>query len=190
MKKVLIINGHPDPNSYNYALHAAYQQGALSAGKQVKEIKLANLRFDPNLSNGYKVKQVLESDLVDAQESILWADHIVWIYPLWWGTMPGLLKSFLDRVLLPGFAFKYRQNSNLWDKLLAGRTSEVICTLDYPVWYFKWFLGEGGVKVMRKMVLDFCGLKTTKTTYFGPVRNSTEEQRGLWLKKVETIGRT
>lgn len=190
MKNILLINGHPDTTSYNYALHEAYRAGAEAAGYTVDELRLATLTFDLTLHAAYKDKQDLEPDLLLAQEKIRKADHIVWIFPVWWGTMPALLKGFTDRTLLPGFAFRYRRNSQLWDKLLAGKTTEIICTIDYPVWYFKWVLGSGGVKVMRKMVLDFCGLKTTRTTYIGPVRPSTAEQRAQWLKKANQLGRS
>ena len=47
---------------------------------------------------------------------------------------PALMKGFLDRVLLPGFAFKKREGSVWWDKYLTGKTARLICTLDQPGW--------------------------------------------------------
>lgn len=191
MKKILIINGHPNPDSFNYALHKAYKNGVLTKGEHsIDEINVAELYFNPNLSKGYSTGVTMEADLITAQEKIRAADHIVWIYPLWWGMMPAILKGFIDRVFVAGFAFKYHTNSSKWDKLLKGKTTEIICTLDYPVLIFKLFFGEGGVKVMRKMVLDFCGLKTTKTTYIGPIKPSKTEQRNAWLSKVELMGKS
>jgi len=187
MKKILVINGHPRAGSYNYAVQDAYIRGLAGRDVEVREIRLSELQFDLNLSEGYTSSQALEPDLVDAQARILWADHVVWIFPLWWGTMPAVLKGFLDRVLLPGYAFRYRPKTSLWDKLLKGRTSEIICTIDYPIWYFRLFLGGGGIRVMRKMVLEFCGFKVTRTTYLGPVRPSTLAQREEWLRKVERV---
>lgn len=187
--KILIINGHPNPDSFNYALHKAYKSGVLASNKHsIEEINVADLEFNLNLSKGYSTGITMESDLISAQAKIKSADHIVWIYPLWWGMMPAILKGFIDRVFVPGFAFKYHDNSSKWDKLLKGKTTEIICTLDYPVLIFKLFFGEGGVKVMRKMVLDFCGLKTTKTTYIGPIKPSKSEQRTQWLDKVKQLG--
>ena len=189
MKNILIINGHPNTESFNYALHKAYKKGLVTNGiHAIEEIKVAELDFNLNLSKGYSTGVIMESDLITAQEKIMKADHIVWIYPLWWGMMPAILKGFIDRVFVPGFAFKYHENSSKWDKLLKGKTTEVICTLDYPVFVFKLFFGEGGVKVMRKMVLDFCGLKTIKTTYIGQIKPSKLDQRRNWLKKVELMG--
>lgn len=191
MKNILIINGHPNTESFNYALHKAYKNGVLAKDKHnIDEINVAELEFNPNLSKGYSTGITMEADLIKAQEKIKNADHIVWIYPLWWGMMPAILKGFIDRVFVPGFAFKYHNNSSRWDKLLKGKTTEIICTLDYPVFIFKYFFGEGGVKVMRKMVLDFCGLKTTKTTYIGPIKPSSPEQRKVWLNKVELLGKS
>ncbi|MBI3138635.1 MAG: NAD(P)H-dependent oxidoreductase [Sphingobacteriales bacterium] len=190
MKKILIINGHPNTESYNYALQASFKKGLLSSGKHsLAEINVAELSFYPNLDKGYSTGMEMEPDLIDAQRKIKEADHIVWIFPLWWGTMPALLKGFIDRVFVPGFAFKYRSGSSLWDKLLKGKTTEIICTIDYPVFIFKLFFSEGGVKVMRKMVLGFCGLKTVRTTYIGPIKPSRPEQRKKWLEKVEKRGR-
>lgn len=187
--KILIINGHPNPESFNYALHKAYKNGVITTGKHtIEEINVSELEFNPNLSKGYSTGVTMETDLIKAQEKIKSADHIVWIYPLWWGMMPAIMKGFIDRVFVPGFAFKYHNNSSKWDKLLIGKTTEIICTLDYPVFVFKLFFGEGGVRVMRKMVLDFCGLKTTKTTYIGQVKPSTQEQRKNWLDKVQKLG--
>lgn len=187
MKRILVVNGHPRAGSYNYAVQDAYLRGLAGKDVEVREIRLAELQFDLNLSEGYTSAQALEPDLVEAQAKILWADHVVWIFPLWWGMMPAVLKGFIDRVLLPGYAFRYRPKSSLWDKLLKGKTSAIICTIDYPIWYFRLFLRGGGVGVMRKMVLEFCGFEVTRTTYLGPVRPSTLAQREEWLRKVERI---
>ena len=107
----------------------------MKVGAEVREVFLADLRFDPVLHHGYKEIQELETDPVHAQELIKWADHLVFVYPLWWATMPALLKGFLDRTLLPDFAFKYRPNSPFWDKDLTGKTARMIITMDAPVWY-------------------------------------------------------
>ncbi len=190
MKNILIINGHPNSESFNSAIHKAFKKGLATNGTYIiDEIKVADLDFNINLSKGYSSETIMEIDLIEAQEKIKKADHIVWIFPLWWGTMPALLKGFIDRIFVPGFAFKYHANSiSSWDKLLKGKTTEIICTLDYPVLIFKLFMYEGGIKVMRRMIFNFCGLKSTQTTYLGPIRSSKLEQRNKWLKKVELMG--
>lgn len=189
MKKVLIINGHPDPESYVAALSNAYKAGALSANAEVKEILVHALDFNPVLQYGYRKRVELEPDLVEAREKILWAEHIVWLYPVWWGGLPALLKGFIDRVFLPGFAFKYRENSVWWDKLLKGRTAHIICTLDQPWWYYWLVNNRPTYYSMKKMTLEFSGIKPVKTTTIGPVRKSTDAYRAKWLSKIEAYGR-
>jgi putative NADPH-quinone reductase len=130
----------------------------------------------------------LEPDLQNAQEKIKWADHLVWVHPVWWGSLPALLKGFIDRVFLPGFAFKYRENSVMWDRLLSGKTAHIITTMDSPVWYYKLFTGKPGINQLKKATLEFCGVKPVKVTCMGMVRKSTELSREKWLLKIKKAG--
>lgn len=187
-KKILLINGHPDKESFNYGLSEAYKKGAQKSGAQLKEIKIRELDFNPNLQFGYRKRTELEPDLLEAQESLKWADHIVWVYPVWWGSVPAIMKGFLDRVLLPGFAFKKREGSVWWDKYLIGKTSRLICTMDQPPWYYLLIYGSPSHKAMKKLTMRFVGVKSVKITSIGPIRLSTDNFRGKWLKKVERLG--
>jgi NAD(P)H dehydrogenase (quinone) len=188
MQKILIINGHPNPDSFNYGIAAAYKQGALTAGAEVKEIVVADLNFNPNLKFGYQKRTDLEPDLLDALEKIKWADHMVWIHPVWWGGLPAMLKGFIDRVFLPGFVFQYRENSVWWDKLLSGKSARIITTLDQPSWYYWLMFGRPSVNQLKKSTLEFCGVKPVKVSYVGPIRNSTAEFREKQLKKILQLG--
>jgi len=187
-KKILLINGHPDKESYSYALAKAYKTGVINSKAEYKEIAIGELNFNISLQYGYRKRTELESDLLDAQEKIKWATHIVWVYPVWWGSVPAIMKGFLDRVLLPGFAFKKREGSLWWDKLLGGKTSRIICTLDQPPWYYKLINKASSHYAMTKSTLNFIGIKKVKITVIGPIRLSTNEFRAKWLKKVEKLG--
>ena len=188
MKKVLIIQGHPDRESYCRALSMAYKVGALNAGSEVQEIIVSDLKFNPNLEFGYRKRTELEPDLLEAQEKIKWAEHLVIIYPLWWGGMPALLKGFFDRTFLPGFAFQKRENSVWWDKYLMGKSARIITTMDQPAWYHWLIYGEPAHKALKKMILEFCGIKPVKTTSIGPIRFSKDEFRKKYLEKVKALG--
>lgn len=188
MKKILIINGHPNKESFNFGLVAAYKKGALQAGAQVKEIVIAELYFNPNLQFGYQKRTELEPDLIEAWEKIKWADHMVWVHPVWWGGLPAITKGFIDRVFLPGFAFQYRENSMYWGKLLKGKTAHIITTLDQPGWYYRLVYGRPSVNQLKKSTLEFCGVKPVKVTYIGIIKNSKEAARKKWLEKVEKLG--
>jgi len=189
MKKILIINGHPNPESFCFGLSEAYKKGALDTGAEVKEIIISRLEFNPNLQFGYQKRTELEPDLVSSWEKIKWADHLVWVHPVWWGGLPALTKGFIDRLFLPGFAFRYRENSVWWDKLLKGKTGHIISTLDQPGWYYWLIFGQPSINQLKKTVLKFCGIYPVKVSLVGPVRNSKEEARAKWLKKIEDLGR-
>ena len=187
-KRILLILGTPKHDSLCQALAEAYTQGARGEGHIVHQLRLGELQFDPILREGYGQNQALEPDLLEAQRQIHWAEHLVFVYPVWWGGVPALLKGFFDRTFLPGFAFKYRNRSQLWDKLLSGRTADLLVTLDTPPWYFRWIYGAPAHRQMVRTILGFCGIKTRRLTEFAPVRPSSEEQRQGWLRKAEGLG--
>lgn len=182
MKKVLIVNGHPNKNSFCNSLVGATYKQIQERGDQVQILNLVELKFDPILRLGFQGEQEREPDLIHAQTQIIWADHIVWIYPNWWGGPPALLKGFIDRTLLPGFAFKYKSSGGFPEKLLAGRTAEIVLTLDTPPFFYKYFMWAAGLKVMKNSVLEFCGVKVIKTHLIGPIRGSSDFKRESWLK--------
>lgn len=186
---ILIIDGHPDPESYGKALADAYQKGAEGSTASIHRIIIRDLQFNPNLEYGYRKRTELEPDLLDAQEKLKWANHVVWIYPVWWGSVPAMMKGFLDRVLLPGFAFQKREGSLFWDRLLKGRSGRIICTMDQPTWYYRIFNGSPSHTAMKKLTCDFVGIKSVRITAIGPVRLSTDQFREKWLRKVETLGK-
>lgn len=188
MKKILIINGHPDKESYNYALAAAYKSGTQKTKADVKVINIGDLNFNPNLEYGYRKRTKLEPDLLDAQEKIKWAEHIVWVYPVWWSSVPAIMKGFLDRILLPGFAFQKREGSLLSDSCLNGKTSRIICTLDQPTWYYRLVYLSPSHMAMKRGTLAYIGIKKVRITAIGPIRLSKDAYRAKWLKKVERLG--
>lgn len=188
MKKIAIINGHPNKESFNFGVAEAYKKGAMQSGAEVKEIIIADLNFNPNLQFGYQKRMELEPDLIKAWEIIQWADHLVWVHPVWWGGLPAITKGFIDRLFLPGLAYKYRENSVWWDKLLKGKTAHILTTLDQPGWYYRLFFGRPSVNLLRKSILEYCGVKPVKVTYISIIRNSTQDQRVQWLQKIQKLG--
>src|SRR5690625_6907499 len=81
--------------------------------------------------------QLSEPDIDYARQCIEEADHLVFVYPTWWATMPAILKGFLDRVLLPGFAFEEKERNTDWTQLLRGKTAQLITTMDTPLWVYR-----------------------------------------------------
>lgn len=187
-KKILIINGHPNRESFNFGIVAAYKEGAKESGAEVRSINIADLDFNPNLQFGYQKRTEVEPDLLQAWEDIQWADHLVWVHPVWWGGLPAMMKGFIDRLFLPGFAFQYRENSLFWDKLLKGKSARIITTLDQPSWYYALIYGRPSVNQLKKSTLLFCGISPVKVTYLGIIKTSDATKRHKWLQKIKQLG--
>jgi putative NADPH-quinone reductase len=186
--RTLIILGHPDKKSLCAKLADEYERGAVEKGGDVRRINLSELSFNLNLRNGYRLVQNLEEDLLEAQNNIKWANHLVFIFPVWWSSVPALLKGFIDRTFLPGFAFKYRDNSSNWDKLLTGRSSRLIVTSDAPVFYLYLAYFHPAVNMMKKAVLEFCGVSPVTVSSFGAIRGSSEKRLEKIIYDVYRMG--
>lgn len=196
MKNILIINGHHRKESFNKEIIEAYKNGTKSQNAEIKEIEMSNSKLnfiggDLNVDGNFEGNSNSD-EIIVAQDLIKWANHLIWVYPIWWYNMPAKLKSFIENVFISGFAFKYHKKEKgsyvKWDKLLKGKTSRIFATMDTPPWFFKWLNKDPNYKTM-KGILNFCGIKSIKRTYFGSVKMSTKEQRKKWLNKVEQIGK-
>lgn len=185
-KKILVLDGHPYDQSFCAAMADRYAETIKNNNPlaQIEILKLRDLKFDPILRAGYKKIQELEPDLKKAQELLKWCDHLVVISPIWWGGPTALLKGFLDRTLLPGFAFKYRQNSKFWDKLMAGKTGHIIVTSDAPTWWMRWIRGDSTVCLLKGATLEFVGFAPVKVTRIGNVKWLSDHQREEILSQI------
>ena len=186
-KRVAVIVGHPAADSWCGALADSYAAAARAGGHEVRMLQLAQLDFDPRLHAGYRQIQALEPDLLAAQATVAWAEHLVIAYPIWWGSVPALLKGFLDRILLPGFAFKYRPGKAFPEQLLRGRSAQLLVSMDTPPWYFRWVYRMPGIVQLKKTTLEFCGIAPVKVAAFGPLIASSPAQRASWLVKAARL---
>lgn len=186
-RRVLVILAHPDPNSYCAAMASAYSSSAQQAGAEVRELSLGELQFDPIFHRRPEGEQPPEPDLIAAQQAIQWCDHLVFVYPTWWGAMPALMKGFIERTFLPDFAFRYRNNSPWWDKLLTGRSARLLVTMDAPPWYYRLVFRAPGHNLMKRAILGFCGIKPVRIASFGPMLNSSQRRRERWLQRARDL---
>jgi putative NADPH-quinone reductase len=189
MKKITIIVGHPSSDSLSGAFAKNYEVGAKLSGAEVKIVYLGDLKFDPILKKGYKKRQDWEPDIKDTVDKLLWADHWVFAFPIWWGDMPALLKGFFDRAFLSGVMFKYQDNSPLPLQLMKGKTARVIATMDGPLSYYRLFVGRPIELLFKKSILGFCGVSPVNFTYFSQVHKASPEKISIWEKQVETLGK-
>ena len=188
MKNIFIIVGHPSKKSFSNQIGEAYMKGAKSSGNRVKIVYLSELDFDPNLKEGYNKSQPLEKDLVLVQKHILWANHIVIVTPVWWGSVPAKFKGLLDRALLPGFAFKYERRSLLPKQLLKGRSGIIFLVMGGSrLFHFGAFAFPG--MILRRFVFNFTGVSPVRVKNFYSMSSLSEKRAKKILDNVFKIGR-
>jgi NAD(P)H dehydrogenase (quinone) len=132
MTNILILDGHPDPESLTSALVHAYANGARAVLADVRVLALRDLTFDLVLHRGFRVGQPLEADLETALAAIRDARHVVFAFPTWWAAPPALVKGFVDRLFLPGVAFEFERGKALPTGFFRGRSARLMTTMDSP----------------------------------------------------------
>ena len=171
-RKILILNGYPGKKGLSWGIVENYKKKN-SLNNEIRTINLIDLNFHFVLNEGYKGNNFFEKDLKKAQKDILWAEKLVFIFPIWWGGMPSLMRSFIERTFLPGFAFKYVDGKV--EKLLKGKTAEIIATAGGPKFYYKTFGLIEQKRILAK-ILNFCGIKVKKIVVWGGINPGTEKK--------------
>lgn len=182
--RCLVIDGHPDGGRLVTALLDGYA-AALPAGTEIDRFAVRDLAFDPVLHRGYAGEQPWEPDLRRLADAVLACDHLVVAFPMWWGAEPAPLKGLLDRLLLPGWAFRYHRDDPMWDRLLTGRSADLIVTMDTPPWYLRLAYGDAVIKRWKRQVLGFTGFKPVRVFRFGPTRQGgTDKGLARWTASL------
>lgn len=163
--KILVIQGHPDTESFTHANALNYVEAAKKAGHDVAMIDLASEDFDPVLAYGYRKHMDDESKPNKYQQMIQEADELAIFYPIWWAAEPAILKGFFDRVFTPGFAYKYVSVTKI-NQLLKGKTAKLFITSRAPAGFTKSFFGSN-IYRMKNLVLGFVGIKVKKVLVHG-----------------------
>ena len=190
-KRILVIQGHPDPvaTHFGHALAAAYSEGASAAGHSLRWTRVAELDFPLLRSQEAWENTAVPPSLRQAQEDILWAEHLVLFFPLWLGDMPALLKGFLEQVARPGFAFTYNEGRTAFTtKGLKGRSARAVVTMGMPALVYRWYFRAHSVKSLERNILGFVGIAPVNETLIGTVGNMKAGDGAKWLRKIAALG--
>jgi putative NADPH-quinone reductase len=191
MKRILIVQGHPDTGAVHlgHALAAAYAEGARQAGCELRSVEVARLDFPLLRSQQDWEQGELPAGLQQAQQDVAWAQHIVFFFPLWLGDMPALLKGFLEQVARPGFAFGSGPRTAFTSKGLLGRSARVVVTMGMPAFVYRWWFAAHSVRSLRRNVLNFVGIAPVKTTLIGGVGQVAPARVQSLLDTMRRLGR-
>lgn len=192
MKRILVIQGHPDPfaKHYCHALADAFTQGAHEVGHEIKHINVAKLNFPLIHSQDEFESTDPPDDIREAQSLIRWADTLEIFFPLWLGTMPALMKGFLEQVFRPNFGFDMSDPEKMPKKLLRGKSAHLFVTMGMPALMYKRYYGAHGMKNLEHNIFRFSGIKPVEFSYIGMVESKNKKKREKWLTKARSYGQT
>lgn len=177
-RRILIINGNPDPapERLSGALAQAYADGANAADHEVRRIDVGALSFSLLRNAADFAIPPKDPDILAAQASFRWAEHLVFIYPIWFGTIPALFKAFMELVGCGEFLATPRAGSYSTGNL-NGRSARVIVTMGMPALLYRLVFGAHGAKSFKRSILQLSGISPVRTTYLGDTRISHERCR-------------
>lgn len=185
----LVVFAHPNPKSFGKGILDTVVKASEEKGAAVKVRDLYELGFDPILKPSdfvaFKEGKVPE-DIATEQEIIRWAEVITFIYPVWWTSLPAILKGYVDRVFSYGFAYEYIDGAP--NGLLKGKKALLFSTTGTPDELY----AANGMHASMKQTTDqgifnFSGMEEVSHTFFGAVPYVSEEVRGDYLQKVSAV---
>lgn len=187
-KRIVIIQGHPDPLGHHllHAMADAYVEGAIAAGHEIRRIEAAKLDFALLRTQAEFETGPLPVALEQACEDMRWAEHWVFFFPLWHGTMPALFKGFLEHIFRPGFVMEAKK-CGFPKRLLAGRSARIVVTMGMPVLLYRWYFGAYGIRSFERSMLSFAGIKPIRESLYG-LSFADEMKRARWLEDMRVCG--
>jgi putative NADPH-quinone reductase len=177
--RILVVDGHPDPDAarFSHAIADAYTEGARAAGRTAYVARIAALDFSYVQSASQFSLPCPHIGIKEVQAHLADADHIVLVYPLWLGTMPALLRTFLEEVATGGFATC--NDGKRWTPNLRGKSGHLIVTMDARALIGRWFVRAPDVFGVECPVLRFLGVSPVRVTLFGRARDPRLRERRL-----------
>lgn len=188
MTQALVLLGHAEKTSFNAALADAYSEAFRGAGGSVKLVTLSDLVFDPVLRGGHSGEQPLEPDLLALREAFEEARHVAWFFPTYWVSPPAVVRGLVDRLFLPGWAFRY-DGKALPTGLLRGRSARVVTTMDSPALWYTLANHRAIHGAFVTGTLSFVGFGPIRTTPVYGLRELDANARAKVLRGMSALAR-
>ncbi|QJD96550.1 hypothetical protein HH214_12015 [Mucilaginibacter robiniae] len=186
MKQVVIINADNNKGEITQTLIDIYRKGAESAQAIVKEIVIANLKFNPNQQLPDRIADI-EPDLADAVKKLKWASHIVVFCPVFKQSINFKIKGFFDRVFLPHRVFVSGKDN--FDSDFYGRSARIISILDEEAWKDWRTTQKATYLSIKRSVLAKRNINPVHTSTIGYLYSIENEYAQKWLNKLFNFGK-
>ncbi|UCD08633.1 MAG: NAD(P)H-dependent oxidoreductase [Dehalococcoidales bacterium] len=186
--KISVILGHPDINSFNYAIADTVVKVLRNGGHEVLFHDLYREDFPPVIPVEEIPKDVPLPDIINTHcREIVEVEGIIIIHPNWWGQPPAILKGWIDRIIRPGVAYQFEEGDSgegVPTGLLRTRAALIFTTSNTYAERERSVFGDPLETIWKNCIFDLCGVKTFCRRNFEVVVTSTPEQRQEWLQKA------
>ena len=195
--KTLIVYNHPHEGSFCSAIKEAVENGLRNGGHEYRIIHLDQDGFDPVMREkdlkafvmagriGEEGLEGIDPIILKYMKKLQWAEHIVMIFPIWWMTMPAMMKGFIDKVIFPGIVYKM-EDGEMISMLSKLRQVTVITTMNTPQDIYKEVFGNSIEGSLIKGTFNKIGIHDIRWISLNMVKQSGDEKRWLWLDEIET----
>lgn len=184
--KILMIYAHPNDKSYNASILETVKEN-LSSKHELRILDLYKEQFDPVLRfDATHRRRDLANDVAmkHYRDLLVWADQLIFIFPTWWSGMPAILKGFIERVFVAGFA--YDNTPRGLKGRLAGK-AWIITTHNTPRIFLPF--AQDYSKVLKFQILKPCGFKAVKVTQVTRVEYMSDHERKVQLQKIAKLAK-
>ncbi|BBI30924.1 NAD(P)H-dependent oxidoreductase [Cohnella abietis] len=197
---VLIIFDHPygaeasenipHQRSYAAALLAATKRGLTSAGHQIDLIDLHADQFNPVMSAqelaAWRKKKTIDPLAMEYQSRLMAADHIIFIFPIWWEAMPAMTKGFIDKVFAKGIIYEEPKPGRPFvNKLTKLKGVSLLTVMATPNFFYRWIFGNPVTKILFRGTFRKMGFHKLRWYNYTAMANRSLEERSKFLKKTE-----
>ncbi|MBL7058575.1 NAD(P)H-dependent oxidoreductase [Patescibacteria group bacterium] len=180
----LIITAHPSKKGFTHRIANHYKKAVQENGNTAKILNLYDDQWHQEFLNFESILEIESDDVRDEiQRQISKADELIFVFPIWWGDAPAIMKNFFDTNFLTTFAFKY-DGSGKEIGLLEGKKARMFMTCDNYGFLYKhfiirlpWLWGMGR--------LGFCGIKLISMDILSQKRTRSSAELDRFLKLVE-----
>lgn len=192
--------GHPRSDSFSHALAGAAEAQLLSAGWQVRRHDLYVDGFDPILradetaTLGEASLRVADADTTDVvaryRADITTASALVVAHPNWWGKPPAMMAGWIDRVLIPGVAYRFDETTGAPISLTPLRSLLVFNTSDTTPERETAVFGDPLERIWRACVGEYLGQPRYERLVCHRTSQSDDAQRAAWLERARLLAAT
>lgn len=191
--KLQIILAQPDPASFCASLANAVAAGAAGAGHEALIADLVAEGFDPQFRQAdldcYHGRGPVPDDVLREQARIDAADALVLVFPVYWWSLPAVLKGWIDRVFIGGWAFKFENGA------VVGTMRQIPVVLigtggGNDAGYVKHGYYSAFETQVESGIFRFCGMEQVETRLMLEVEGADAANRAACLKAAQDIGRT